>query len=163
MRRFFTISLLAILLFSFSAVPSEAAFISEITETAFNKAVIHSDSPVVVVFYSGSFRGKFGRAVDDYAKKKSPVKILKMEKGISPITVSKYKIRRNYTFVFFADGEEIARTSTINSTDELAEFIKFAREEYRKKTEADLDNEWKPERVKNAVDKELDDSYEKSK
>ena len=123
MRFFAKVAMFLVLVMFAFAAPSHADYISEITEIAFPSAVLHSDSPVLVVFYSGSFRGKFAKMVDDFARRKSPVRILKMEKGINTLTVAKYRIKRNNTFVFFADGEEIQRTTSIKNSDDLKEFI----------------------------------------
>lgn len=125
---------------------SHADFISEITEIAFPSAVLKSSEPVLVVFYSGSFVGKFAKSVDEYARKNSAVKILKMEIGLNTVTVSKYKIKRNHTFVFFADGEEIERTTSINTCDDLTEFIGYCLEKHREKLKEEKKNEWVPER-----------------
>jgi len=123
-------------------------FISEITEIAFPREVIHSDSPVLVVFYSGSFIGKYAKMIDDYAKKKSAVKILKMDRSLNRVTVKKYNIKRNFTFAFFADGELLEKTTSIGNADDLGEFIDFCLDKYSKMRDDEKKSEWRPERIK---------------
>ena len=157
--RTFKIFLVFSLIFSlFFGVAKADWFVSEITEIAFPREVINSDSPVVVVFYSGSFMGKYARMIDDYAKKKSPVKILKMDRTLNRVTVKKYNIRRNFTFTFFADGELIEKTTSIGNADDLAEFIDFCLVKYSKMREEEKKSEWRPDRIK-----KLEEEKEKNK
>lgn len=133
-------------------------FISEITEIGFPKEVEHSDSPVMVVFYSGTFIGKYAKMIDDYAKKRSRIKILKMDRSLNRLTVNKYKIKRNYTFAVFADGELLDKTTNIGTPDDLTEFINHCLEKYSEMREEEKKSEWRPERIK-----KLEEEKEKEK
>lgn len=138
-----------LLVFSiFFGVSHAEWFISEITEIAFPKEVAHSDSPVMVVFYSGTFIGRYARMIDDYAKKKSRIKILKMDRTLNRLTVNKYKIKRNYTFAVFADGELLDKTTSIGTPEDLTEFIDHCLKKYSEMREEERKTEWRPERIK---------------
>ncbi len=135
-------------------------FISEITEIGFPKEVEHSDSPVMVVFYSGMFYGKFAKMVDDYAKKRSRIKILKMDRSLNQLTVNKYKIKRNFTFAVFADGELIDKTTSIANTDDLTEFINHCLKKFKEMRDEEKKQEWRPERIKKR-EKEMEKNKDK--
>ena len=138
-----------LLIFSiFFGVSHAEWFIYEITEIAFPKEVAHSDSPVMVVFYSGMFIGRYAKMIDDYAKKRSRIKILKMDRTLNRLTVNKYKIKRNYTFAVFADGELLDKTTSIGTPEDLTEFIDHCLEKYSEMREEEKKNEWRPERIK---------------
>ena len=137
-------------------IPSYAAhtwFISEITEIAFPKAVMESNEPIVIWFYAGGTQGKLAEDIDKYAQKKSRVKILKMDKSLNTLTASKYKVRRHNTFIFFADGEAVGKTTSISTIDDLDEFINHCFEDYAKTLKEEKNNEWKPTRLTDKSDK----------
>lgn len=152
-----------LLVFSiFFGVSHAEWFISEITEIAFPKEVAHSDSPVMVVFYSGTFMGRYARMIDDYAKKKSRIKILKMDRSLNRLTVNKYKIKRNYTFAVFADGELLDKTTSIGRPEDLTEFIDHCLEKYSEMRAEERKTEWRPERIKK-LEEEREKEKEKEK
>ena len=142
--RVLKISAFVLVCILFFSTVSHAGFISEITEAAFQKAVLESDEPVIVWFNSGSTYGKLADDIDRFVQKKSPVKVLKMDKNFNSLTAGKYKIKRNNTFVFFADGVDIERTTSIKSIEDFEEFVKHCLVEYYKALEDERQNEWKP-------------------
>lgn len=131
---------------------SHTWFISEITEIAFPKAVMESNEPVVIWFYAGGTYGKLAEEIDKFAQSKSKVKILKMDKSLNVLTASKYKVKRHNTFIFFADGDAIGKTTSIFSSKDLDEFINHCLEDYKKILEEEKSNEWKPTRFTEDVD-----------
>ncbi len=150
---FFKIFTVLCLSLIFMTSHARAGFISEITEMAFQKVVLESDEPIIIWFYSGISGGKLENDIDKYVQKKSMVKLVKMDRSLNIVTVSKYKIKKNNTFVFFADGEELSRTSAIASVDDLEEFTLYNMEEYMRRLQEQNHKEWSPSRIKDNKDK----------
>jgi thioredoxin-like negative regulator of GroEL len=102
-------------------------FISEITEMTFKTEVMDSETPVIVWFcYESSMimRDPLGDAIDKVARKIiQRVKILKMDSKYNIISVEKFKIVKNNTFVLFVDGKEKSRTNEIRSEKDMTLFI----------------------------------------
>lgn len=146
--RYVTVFCLAIFAFLAMSLPCRAAFISEITEISFDKAVKSAEGLVVVWFYTGStYSGKMLDDIDKYAQKESPVKILRMDKSLNALSVSRYKIKRSNTFLIFADGDVLGRSTKISDSRELDEFIRHYMEEYRKMLDEEDEQDWKPSKA----------------
>jgi thioredoxin-like negative regulator of GroEL len=120
-------SAVLIVLFLSMTVAAQAGFISEITEMTFHSEVLECDMPVLVWFFFSEglvVNDKLSDALDKVAMKNiKRMKILKMDSKYNIITMEKYKIRKNNTFVIFIDGAEKARSDQIRSDKEFNAFI----------------------------------------
>ncbi len=134
------------LLFVFCTLPARAVYLSEITEVSFPKVVLYADAPVIVWFYAGGAYVPFSKTLADYNKKKGKINIVRMDRSLNNITAAKYKVRKNDTYIFFADGEEIVRTTSINSLADYEEFTEHCIKEYQKILMESKKNEWVPSR-----------------
>lgn len=140
---FCSICLLFISLF-FGTSAAATVYLSEITEITFPKFVLNADTPIIVWFYSGGAYTKFSQDVGKVARDSGMVPLVRMDKSLNSITANKYHVKRNNTFIFFVDGEPIARTSSIYSVDDYKQFVQHCIDEYERINSELEKQEWKP-------------------
>lgn len=145
-RRLALLILSVFVLFMFCALPARAVYVSEITEVSFPKNVLYSDAPVIVWFYAGGAYVPFSKTLADYNKKNGKINLVRMDRNLNNITAAKYKVRKNDTYIFFADGEEVVRTTSIYSLADYEEFTEHCIKEYQKILADSKKNEWVPTR-----------------
>ena len=142
-RIFVIIFVFCSLLFATANLSKAVGFISEITELSFSSVVLESNEPIIVWFYSG-YSDKLMSDVDAFLRKKFIIRLVKMDKSFNNLTAAKYNIVKNDTLVFFADGKELSRTTSIKTIDDFEEFAYYNLKEYAKQENERTKNEWVP-------------------
>lgn len=97
----------------------------------YETAVLNSDKPVVIEFYSTWCPPCQDMApiLDEYAKETEDVKVIKIEREKNLKLKEKLEIPSVPTILIIKDGEEIARESKEFDKEGLEEFVKTALEQ----------------------------------
>ncbi len=99
-----------------------------VTDAAFERAVLQADNPVVAVFWSrgDDSAGQLQRVVEATARRYAgEARVARLEAGDAPQARARYKVDALPQFLFFRDGRLIARARGIPTEEALRPWVEY--------------------------------------